>query len=200
MLRKWISAMGIKGWLLVALFVFIFVIIVVAYYILNLPSKDGEQENIALFADVVTALAGVGTSLLAVWGIFLFLKRNELLGRQVEVASDTQASNQLTQGMDLLTKVDNDGNPLIVSSIGGLYSLESLVNAKPDAYGAQVMKTIVAYIRNNAQKTALDMPNEPEKRKKPSPLGEDVKTAFAVLERLYERHKKRLIKEGKLHR
>ena len=89
---------------------------------------------------------------------------------------------------------------MIEARLEGLSGLEFLANASPDDYGVQVMKTIVAYILENAQKTARDKPNKPEERESPSPLGEDVRMAFAVLKRLYDRHKKRLIKAGKLHR
>ena len=180
---KWISAMGIKGWLLAALFVFIILTIA----IIGILVWFNEFKRAAILAQVMTPIVG-GI------GVFLLAQRNELFSRQVEVASDTQASNQLAQGVDLLTRADNNGKKPIVAGIGGLYSLESLAKANPDDYGVQVMQTIVAYIRANAQKDEL------EKREKPSPLGEDVKTAFTILKRLYDRNKDDLIDAGKLKR
>ena len=74
-----------------------------------------------------------------------------------------------------------------------MYSLEALANTHHEDYGAQVMKTIAAYICENAQKTARDEPGEPEERTEPSPLGKDVQTAFAVLKSLYDKYAHDLI-------
>ena len=49
------------------------------------------------------------------------------------------------------------------------------------AEARRVMKATVRYIYQHAQKTALMLPGEAEKRSEPSPLGEDVRTAFQLL-------------------
>ena len=101
-------------------------------------------------------------------------------------------SNQYTQAMTGLARVDNSGNPLKEERIGNLYTIESLAHDDPEGYGVRVMKGIVAYICDNAQKTEGDMPEETGNadtdEQRARPLGEDVKVAFAVLKKLYDQH------------
>ena len=154
-------------------------------------------------ATLVTLVFGLDSleilvsSVLAIGGTYIFYRQLEYKKQSVDIVRKTQTSDQFTKAMDLLSK------PSVEARVGGMYSLESLAHADPDGYGVQVMKTLVAYSRNNAaneRKKALDKPNEPEKRDKPSPLGEDVKTAFAVLKRLYDEHGQRLMDKSQLHR
>ena len=93
--------------------------------------------------------------------------------------------------MELLVRDDQKGNPATGARINGIYALEKLASADPKQYGAPVMKTLVAYIRDNAQRTALPIADEekttvPEKRKEAAHLGDDVKAAFAALKRLHD--------------
>ncbi|MBC6444965.1 MAG: pentapeptide repeat-containing protein [Alphaproteobacteria bacterium GM202ARS2] len=138
---------------------------------------------------IASAIFGWG----ALFGIIVAAERNRVLGQQVD-------NERLTQALDLLAKTNDKGHPLIEARVGALYSLEALANTHPMNYGAQVIKTIAAYIYENAQKTARDKPGEPDTRAYPSPLGKDVQTAFAVLKSLYDTYAKKLISQNKLKR
>ena len=75
--------------------------------------------------------------------------------QQAEIAERRYASEQFSNGVELLVRDDQKGNPATGARINGIYALEKLASADPKQYGAQVMKTLVAYIRDNAQRTAL---------------------------------------------
>ena len=138
----------------------------------------------------------------AAFGLWLAYKRSDALqkqaqadSQQAEIAGKRYASEQFSSGVELLAKDNQKGNPAIGARIGGIYALEKLAGADPKQYGAQVMKTLVAYIRDNAQRTALPVADRenstkkttaPEKREEAAHLGEDIKTAFAALKRLYD--------------
>ena len=138
----------------------------------------------------------------AVFGLWLAYKRSDALQKQAQAdsqqaktAEKRYASGQFSNGVELLAKDNQKGNPAIGARIGGIYALEKLAGADPEQYGAPVMKTLVAYIRDNAQRTALpvaarenseEKTTDPEKRKEAAHLGEDIKTAFAALKRLHD--------------
>ena len=104
--------------------------------------------------------------------------------QQAEIAERRYASEQFSKGVELLAKDNQEDNPATGARIGGIYALEKLASADPEQYGAQVMKTLVAYIRDNAQRTALPVADRenntkkttaPEKREEAAHLGEDIK-------------------------
>ncbi|MBC6444521.1 MAG: pentapeptide repeat-containing protein [Alphaproteobacteria bacterium GM202ARS2] len=114
--------------------------------------------------------------------------------KQSDRENRVRVSNQLTQSMERLERKDNNGEPLKDARIGGLYGLESLADEDPEGHCVRVMQRIIAYIRENAQKTADDMPTEngnaDTDEQRARPLGEDVKVAFAILKRLYDSYAK----------
>ena len=187
--------------------------------IYGLWSLDSEESNFEKASKILLGIGGLVGIAIATWRNHELQRQADAALAQVETANEqvriadqqaqtateqaktarkTQVSEQLTQAMDLLARTDSNGMPLKEARIGGLYSLESLAHADPEGYGVQAMKTIVAYIRENAQKTALVFPGTPEKRKEPSPLGEDVKTAFHVFQILCYAYSQQLREQGKL--
>ena len=162
-------------------------------FICWLWSLNGEASKFEKASKITLGFVGLIGIGLATWRNYALQRQAHAAQNQAEIARGTQISDQLTKAMDLLARTDSKGKLLKEARIGGLYSLESSAHADPEGYGAQVMKTIVAYIRENAQKTAekpvpekVDNADvyEPLAR----PLGEDVRVAFAVLKRLYDRH------------
>ena len=87
--------------------------------------------------------------------------------QQAEIAGKRYASEQFSSGVELLAKDNQKGNPAIGARVGGIYALEKLASADPKQYGAQVMKTLVAYIRDNAQRTALPVAAGKMKKNRP---------------------------------
>ncbi|MBC6444978.1 MAG: pentapeptide repeat-containing protein [Alphaproteobacteria bacterium GM202ARS2] len=175
-------------------------------YHTSVPSWLGYDEGVKI-KDKIDLLASILVGWGALFGIGIAAWRNSELNRQATAAlqqaiasEKQQASEQLIEAVKLLARDGIKGTPSIEARIGALYNLEALTHTHPKDYGAQVMKTIAAYICENAQKTARDQPNEPDKRKKPSPLGKDVQTAFAVLKKLYDTYAHTLIQQGKLRR
>ena len=95
----------------------------------------------------------------------------------------------------LLSKNDKNGNPAIAARIGGIFALEKLANSLVLEYGAQVVKTLAAYIKENIQLTAKLPLTESNISEKTRSLGEDVKTAFNVLDKLLGAHKQKTMEQ-----
>ena len=165
---------------------------------LSLLLDDKVFEHVSKVVLGVGGAIGIG---LATWRNIVSQSQVDIAQKQATIAHRSQVSDQWTRAMDLLTRADKNDFPLIEARIGGLHSLSALAYADPEGYGVQVMKNMVAYIKANAQKTAEHYPNEPEKRAFPSPLGEDVQTAFRLLRRVYDSDEiQALRQQGKLKR
>ena len=147
----------------------------------------------------------------AFFGIEMAYRRNRALDRQANAtfrqanaSRDRIAGEQFSGAAKLLAQKDAENKPAIDARIGGIYSLQTLANNRIEKYGAQVVKTLIAYIKQNAQLTAqppleeaLEEARENKTAQKARALGEDVKTAFNVLEQLLAAHKKDFAKSGK---
>ena len=127
----------------------------------------------------------------AFFGIEMAYRRNRALDRQANAtfrqanaSRDRIAGEQFSGAAKLLAQKDAENKPAIDARIGGIYSLQTLANNRIAEYGAQVVKTLIAYIKQNAQLTAQPPLKENETPKEARALGEDVKTAFNVLEQL----------------
>ena len=119
---------------------------------------------------------------------------------QAQHDRDRIAGEQFSDAVKLLAQKDAKNKPAIDASIGGIYYLQILANNHIKEYGAQVVKTLIVYIKQNAQLTAQlivqpplkenETPKEARESETPKEarvlgdLGEDVKTAFNVLEQL----------------
>ena len=99
--------------------------------------------------EFVSRLALLWTGLL---GIVLATWRNIVSQSQLDVAHRSQANDQWTRAMDLLTRADSKGKPLMEARIGGLNSLQILADVAPEAYGVQVIQNMVALYQNQRSK------------------------------------------------
>ena len=111
-------------------------------------------------------------------------ERAKIDNLQAQHDRDRIAGKQFSNAVKLLAQKDTENKPVIDASIGGIYSLQTLANNHIAEYGAQVVKTLIVYIKQNAQLTAQPPLKENETPQKARALGEDVKTAFNVLEQL----------------
>ena len=111
-------------------------------------------------------------------------ERAKIDNLQAQHDRDRIAGKQFSNAVKLLAQKDTENKPVIDASIGGIYSLQTLANDRIEKYGAQVVKTLIAYIKQNAQLTAQPPLKENETPQKVRTLGEDVKTAFNVLKQL----------------
>ena len=100
--------------------------------------------------------------------------------KQIENESDRIAGERFSDGVKMLAQNENS-KPAIATRVGGIYALQSLANDYVSKYAAQVVKTLAAYVRVNVQLTKI-----PYKDSGIHLLGEDVKTAFAVLAQLLD--------------
>ena len=101
--------------------------------------------------------------------------------RQIKNESNRIAGERFSDGVKMLAQNNKENKPAIAARVGGIYALQSLVNDYASKYAVQAVKTLIAYVRENAQSTRI-----PRKNMEMSFLGEDVKAAFAVLAQLLD--------------
>ena len=153
---------------------------------------DGKSED---FRNWMLGITPIGAA------IFWYL-RNQVLkqqadagDRQVEIDRIRLTDEQFSDAVKLLSQNDENGKPTIAARLGGIFVLEKLANSLVLEYGAQVIKTLVAYIKENIQLTAKPLLAENKKMKEARPMGEDVKTAFDILDKLLGAHKLEAIEQ-----
>ena len=78
---------------------------------------------------------------------------------------------------------NENSKPAIAARVGSIYALQSLAKNYISEYAAQVVRILVAYVRENAQLTKIPSKEDSDINF----LGQDVKAAFAVLAQLLDR-------------
>ena len=137
-----------------------------------------------LLRDSFIAIAAILGIVMAGWRNFALDRQSKAASEQAKNDSDRIAGEQFSDAVKLLAQKDAENKPAIDARIGGIYSLQTLANNHIEKYGAQVVKTLIAYIKQNVQLTAHPPLKENETPQKVRALGEDVKTAFNVLRQL----------------
>ena len=146
----------------------------------------GETDGLSAGAHFARNLA---LALLALVGIVMAAWRNLEMSRQADAAqkqikneSNRIAGERFSDAVKMLAQNNEGSKPAIAARVGGIYALQSLANNYISQYAAQVVRILVAYVRENAQLTKI-----PYKEKSDMNfLGEDVKAAFAVLAQLLD--------------
>ena len=95
----------------------------------------------------------------------------------------------------MLAQNNEKGEPTVAARADGIYILQPLANNYVAEYAVQVVRRLVAYVRENVQLTKMpykntDMDSENEYVEHMCFLGEDVKAAFAVLAQLLDERDK----------
>ena len=230
--RRW-------GWLVGALILYFFfgdylaVFLGYAETVTEIDIKNGESiskettswlsPGARLLRDLFIAAAAVIGIIMAGWRNFALdrqskaaLEQAKIGNKQAKHDKDRIAGERFSDAVKLLSQKDTANKPAIDARIGGIYSLQMLANNHIVEYGAQVVKTLIAYIKQNAQPPlpketralgenminlqpgsslnsgVLNAPSQ----KQACDIGEDVKAAFKVLEQLLANHKKHFV-EGK---
>ena len=126
-------------------------------------------------------------------------KQADAVQKQIENESKRIAGERFSDGVKMLAQNSKNNKPAIAARIGGIYALQSLANNYIPQYAAQVVKTLVAYVRENVQLTKIpyeipyentDMDSENQSVEHMHFLGEDVKAAFEVLAQLLDKRDK----------
>ena len=188
--KKWAGGMCIL--ILVMAFVLSDDLAKLAGYGAELPTDKSEMSPGArFFRDFVVFVV-------AAIGIVLAIRRAIDLNRQAKTAESQfkQAESRMfnerfTTAAELMAK-EVAGNPAIAARVSGIHIMGELASAKFEGFLPQTIKTMVAYIKDNAQITATPRLEErlPDA---PRILGEDVKAAFAVMGDLLVKRDKGLI-------
>ena len=137
----------------------------------------------------------LGFALLALGGIAMAAWRNWEMSRQSDAAlkqagialekikseSDRIAGERFLDAIKMLAQNNEKGEPTIAARTDGIYILQPLANNYVSEYAAQVVRRLVAYVRENVQLTKI-----PCKDSEMYSLGKDVKAAFEVLAQLLD--------------
>ena len=137
-----------------------------------------------LLRDSFIAIAAIFGIVMAGWRNFALDRQSKAASEQAQNDSDRIAGERFSDAVKLLAQKDAEHKSAIDARIGGIYSLQTLANNRIKEYGVQVVKMLIAYIKQNVQLTAQPPLKENETPKKARTLGEDVKTAFNVLQQL----------------
>ena len=163
---------------------------------------DGKSE---VFRNWMLGITPIGAA------IFWYL-RNQVLKQQADAsdrqaaASDRQAETdrlrltdeRFSDAVKLLSQNDENGNPAIAARLGGIFVLEKLAESPGLKYFAQVVKTLAAYIKENIQLTAKPPLVENKTPEESRSLGEDVKIAFDVIDKLLGTYKQKTMEHFRL--
>ena len=152
-------------------------------------------EKTADFYNLMLGIAPIGA------GVFWYL-RNRVLkqqadagDRQVETDRTRLTDERFSDAVKLLSQNDKNGKPAIAARIGGIFVLEKLAKNFDSKYFAQVVKTLVAYVKENIQLTTKPPLVENKTPENAPSLGEDVKAAFGVLDTLLGDHKRKKMEQ-----
>ena len=137
-----------------------------------------------LLRDSFIAIAAILGIVMAGWRNFALDRQSKAASEQAQNDSDRIAGERFSDAVKLLAQKDAEHKPALDARIGGIYSLQTLANNRIKEYGAQVVKTLISYIKQNAQLTTQLPLKENKTPKETRALGEDVKTAFNVLRQL----------------
>ena len=141
---------------------------------------DGLSAGAHFVRDAALALLAFGGIGMAAWRNREMSRQADAARDQIENESKRIAGERFSDAVKMLAQ--NEGRkPAIAARIGGISVLQSLANNYISEYAAEVVKTLVAYVKVNAQLTKI-----PCKDSSRNFLGQDVKTAFAVLAQLLD--------------
>ena len=146
--------------------------------------KTDLSPGARFFRDSLIGIAAVFGIAMAGWRNFALDRQSKAASEQAQNDSNRIAGERFSDAVKLLTQKDAEHKAAIDARIGGIYSLQTLANNRIEEYGAQVVKTLIAYIKQNVQLTVQLPLKESEIPQKARALGEDVKTAFNVLQQL----------------
>ena len=146
--------------------------------------KTDLSPGTRFFRDFLIGIVAIIGVAMAGWRNFALDRQSNAASEQARNDSNRIAGEQFSGAVKLLAQKDAENKPAIDARIGGIYSLQTLANNRIEEYGAQVVKTLISYIKQNVQLTAQPPLKENETPKEARTLGEDVKTVFNVLEQL----------------
>ena len=142
---------------------------------------DVDLSGSGLFTrDLGVGLFALGGIAMAAWRNWEMSRQADAAQKQIENESNRIAGERFSDGVKMLAQNENS-KPAIAARIGGIYALQPLANNYASQYAAQVVRILVAYVRENTQLTEIPV-NDSEMHF----LGEDVKAAFAVLAQLLD--------------
>ena len=141
--------------------------------------SDGKSEDFRNWMLIITTIGAA----------YFWWGRNRALKQQAETDRIRLTDERFSDAVKLLSQNDKNGKPAIAARLGGIFVLQKLAKNFDSEYFAQVVKTLVAYIKENIQLSAKPPLVENKTPEKARSLGEDAKAAFGVLDTLLGVHK-----------
>lgn len=158
----------------VAVFAIVAVIAVVLHeHKTILMMKWGSYD---LLHDLMVAIAASLALGAAIWRVFA-------LDSQAKTAEKRLLNEQFANAAELMAKetTGEKPKPAIAARINGIYIMSDLATKQPKEFAEQVVKNLIAYIKDNIRLTAQPLPEKSETPAKPRKIGGDVQAAFFAL-------------------
>ena len=196
-LRCLLRCLALLGWIIASLAFLAFLALffmVVSGHVDTWANFFGHKETDGLSAGA-HFVRNVGIGLLALIGIGIAVWRNREMSRQSDAAISQAnialekiksenariAGERFLDAIKMLAQNNEKGEPTVAARADGIYILQPLANNYVAEYAVQVVRRLVAYVRENVQLTKI-----PYKDSEMYFLGEDVKAAFVVLAQLLD--------------
>ena len=141
---------------------------------------DGLTAGARFFRDFMIGFAAIIGMALAAWRNYALDSQAKTAANQYKLAEDRMLSERFALAAELMAKSIADV-PVIAMRINGIHIMEGLALKNPEDFAEQVVKSLIAYIGDNAQLTAMPPKKDGIIAAKPRILGADVKAAFVVL-------------------
>lgn len=186
--EKW--GVGILSALAVVAAIFGFCNLTAEWMGYKMKMGDALTPGLRFFRDAVIALAaviGIGTAL---WRTAAFdrqtrVSENRLLSERFATAAELMAKENYVGQSAIVARVTGarimENKPAITARISGIHIMEKLAIDAPKEFAEQVVKNLIAYIKEHAQMTATPKLQGQVIPAEPRILGADVKAAFDVL-------------------
>lgn len=153
------------------------------YYASANPVMSVGARFLRDFAVGYAAIIGIG---LAAWRNYNFDRQAKAATDSYSLAESRALSERFATATKLLAEETAGQKPAVAARVSGIYIMEELASEAHKTFLFPTLKTLVAYIKDNARITAT--PPLPDKLGEipihRSVLGEDVKAAFAVIQTL----------------
>ena len=155
-------------------------------YTTPLIEITGMSPGVRFFRDLMLGVV-------ALIGLYIAWLRATALDSQSKTATEEFAlaqnrllSDRFATAAELMGRENRAGEPAIASRISGIYIMESLARDAADKFAEQVVKNLIAYIKDYAQITATSQLKKDKQTIQLRMLGDDVKVAFMVLHNILD--------------
>ena len=175
---SWGEIAGI--WVIVALVVFAFRDFLAECVGYAATMDGGMNRGARFFRDFMVGFAALTGIVIATWRTAAFDRQSKTAADELQLTRVRLLDDRFAFAAELMMKtVENI--PAITERVSGIHIMGELAFKNPTDFAERVVKSLIAYIGDNAQRTAMPPKEGGGIPVKPRILGADVMSAFRVL-------------------